>query len=374
MHIHFSANLSEAQQADIQQLFQQFQHETLQQNLLALNAIKKVELGAEILRIELVMPFAWNTGFEQLKNTLSKELQNITHANEVKWVLNYQIATLKRANNHPAVKGIKNIIAVSSGKGGVGKSTVSVNLALALQAQGAKVGLLDADIYGPSVPHMLGVADQRPTSPDNKHINPIEVYGLRTNSIGYLMEPDNATIWRGPMASSALSQLLQETLWAKDGVELDYLVIDMPPGTGDIQLTLSQQIPVTGAIVVTTPQDIALIDAIKGISMFQRVSVPVLGIVENMSVHICSHCGHHEPIFGTGGAEKMAEKYQVKVLAQQPLHIRLREDMDKGKPTVISAPDSEIAQSFLHLAEKVASELYWQGEIIPSEILFKAVE
>ncbi|MEE3608703.1 iron-sulfur cluster carrier protein ApbC [Avibacterium paragallinarum] len=374
MHIHFSANLSEAQQADIQQLFQQFQHETLQQNLLALNAIKKVELGAEILRIELVMPFAWNTGFEQLKNTLSKELQNITHANEVKWVLNYQIATLKRANNHPAVKGIKNIIAVSSGKGGVGKSTVSVNLALALQAQGAKVGLLDADIYGPSVPHMLGVADQRPTSPDNKHINPIEVYGLRTNSIGYLMEPDNATIWRGPMASSALSQLLQETIWAKDGVELDYLVIDMPPGTGDIQLTLSQQIPVTGAIVVTTPQDIALIDAIKGISMFQRVSVPVLGIVENMSVHICSHCGHHEAIFGTGGAEKMAEKYQVKVLAQQPLHIRLREDMDKGKPTVISAPESEIAQSFLRLAEKVASELYWQGEIIPSEILFKAVE
>ncbi|KAA6208174.1 iron-sulfur cluster carrier protein ApbC [Avibacterium paragallinarum] len=374
MHIHFSANLSEAQQADIQQLFQQFQHETLQQNLLSLNAIKKVELGAEILRIELVMPFAWNTGFEQLKNTLSKELQNITHANEVKWVLNYQIATLKRANNHPAVKGIKNIIAVSSGKGGVGKSTVSVNLALALQAQGAKVGLLDADIYGPSVPHMLGVADQRPTSPDNKHINPIEVYGLRTNSIGYLMEPDNATIWRGPMASSALSQLLQETLWAKDGVELDYLVIDMPPGTGDIQLTLSQQIPVTGAIVVTTPQDIALIDAIKGISMFQRVSVPVLGIVENMSVHICSNCGHHEPIFGTGGAEKMAEKYQVKVLAQQPLHIRLREDMDNGKPTVVSAPDSEIAQSFLQLAEKVASELYWQGEIIPSEILFKAVE
>ncbi|MFZ7198310.1 iron-sulfur cluster carrier protein ApbC [Avibacterium avium] len=374
MSIHFSANLSEAQQAEIQQLFQQFQHPSLQRDLISLNAIKKVELGAGVLRIEITMPFAWNSGFEQLKATLTNALEKITQATEVKWVLNYQIATLKRANNHPAVKGIKNIIAVSSGKGGVGKSTVSVNLALALQAQGAKVGLLDADIYGPSVPHMLGVADQRPTSPDNKHINPIEVYGLRTNSIGYLMEPDNATIWRGPMASSALSQLLQETLWAKDGVELDYLVIDMPPGTGDIQLTLSQQIPVTGAIVVTTPQDIALIDAIKGISMFQRVSVPVLGIVENMSVHICSNCGHHEPIFGTGGAEKMAEKYQVKVLAQQPLHIRLREDMDNGKPTVVSAPDSEIAQSFLHLAEKVASELYWQGEIIPSEILFKAVE
>lgn len=374
MSIHFSTNLTNEQQIEIQDLFQQFQHPSLQQNLFRLKAIKKVELGGNILRVEITMPFAWNSGFERLKKALTDDLQRITQSSEVKWVLTYQIATLKRANNHPAVKGIKNIIAVSSGKGGVGKSTVSVNLALALQAQGAKVGLLDADIYGPSVPHMLGVANQRPTSPDNQHINPIEVYGLRTNSIGYLMEPDNATIWRGPMASSALNQLLQETLWAKDGTELDYLVIDMPPGTGDIQLTLSQQIPVTGAIVVTTPQDIALIDAIKGISMFQRVSVPVLGIVENMSVHICSHCGHHEAIFGTGGAEKMAEKYQVKVLSQQPLHIRLREDMDNGTPTVISAPESEIAQAFLQLAENVASELYWQGEIIPSEILFKEVK
>ncbi|PJG83181.1 iron-sulfur cluster carrier protein ApbC [Caviibacterium pharyngocola] len=370
----FSDNFSDAQKQQILSLFQQFEHPSLKRDLVSLNAVKKIELGGQTLRIEIRMPFAWNQGFAQLKTALSDTLKQLTAATEVKWALDYQIATLKRANNHPAVKGVKNIIAVTSGKGGVGKSTVSVNLALALQAQGAHVGILDADIYGPSVPHMLGAADQRPTSPDNKHINPIHAHGLVANSIGFLMDADSATIWRGPMASSALSQLLQETLWAQNDQELDYLVIDMPPGTGDIQLTLSQQIPVTGAIVVTTPQDIALIDAIKGVSMFQRVSVPVLGIVENMSVHICSHCGHHEAIFGTGGAAKMAEKYNVKVLAQQPLHIRLREDMDKGIPTVIATPDSKIAQSFLQLAEKVAAELYWQGEVIPSEILFKEIK
>ncbi|QLB12732.1 ATP-binding protein involved in chromosome partitioning [Bisgaardia hudsonensis] len=374
MAIFFSEIISDDQKQQIQQLFEQFQHSTLQKNLIELKAIKKVEQAGDILRIELAMPFAWNAAFQQLKSELTEPLQKITHTNNIKWQLNYQIATLKRANNHPAVKGVKNIIAVTSGKGGVGKSTISVNLALALQAQGAKVGILDADIYGPSIPHMLGVAKERPTSPDNKHINPIKAQGLLANSIGFLMEEDNATIWRGPMASSALNQLLQETLWATENQELDYLVIDMPPGTGDIQLTLSQQIPVTGAIVVTTPQDIALIDAIKGVAMFQRVSVPVLGIVENMSVHICSQCGHHEPIFGTGGAEKMAEKYNIKILAKQPLHIQLREDMDKGIPTVISKPESEIGQSFLQLAEKVASELYWQGEVIPGEIMFKEVK
>ena len=184
------------------------------------------------------------------------------------------------------------------------------------------------------------------------------------------MDEDNATIWRGPMASSALSQLLNETLWDS----LDYLVIDMPPGTGDIQLTLSQQIPVTGAVVVTTPQDIALLDAVKGVSMFERVSVPVLGIVENMSMYICSNCGHHEAIFGTGGAEKMAQKYNVKVLGQLPLNIQVRQDLDAGKPTVVAAPDSEITKSFLDLAEKVSTELYWQGSVIPSEILFREVK
>ena len=366
----FSENLTAEQQSQVLQLFQQFQHPTLQKDLIELKTLKKVEKGGDVLRIELQLPFAWNTGVQQVKQQLSDALLKATDSKEIKWVVTYQIATLKRANNQPAVKGVKNIIAVTSGKGGVGKSSVSVNLALALQAQGARVGILDADIYGPSIPHMLGAPHQRPTSPDNQHITPIKAYGLSANSIGFLMDEDNATIWRGPMASSALSQLLNETLWDS----LDYLVIDMPPGTGDIQLTLSQQIPVTGAVVVTTPQDIALLDAVKGVSMFERVSVPVLGIVENMSMHICSNCGHHEAIFGTGGAEKMAQKYNVKVLGQLPLNIQVRQDLDAGKPTVVAAPDSEIAKSFLDLAEKVSTELYWQGSVIPSEILFREVK
>ena len=370
MATYFSDNLTAEQQNQVQQIIQQFQHPTLQKDLIALNTLKKVEKGGDTLRIELKLPFAWNSGAEQLKQAVSDALLKATDCKAIKWAVIYQIATLKRANNQPAVKGVKNIIAVSSGKGGVGKSSVSVNLALALQAQGARVGILDADIYGPSIPHMLGAADQRPTSPDNQHITPIKAHGLSANSIGFLMHEDSATIWRGPMASSALSQLLNETLWDS----LDYLVIDMPPGTGDIQLTLSQQIPVTGAVVVTTPQDIALLDAVKGISMFERVSVPVLGIVENMSMHICSECGHHEAIFGTGGAEKMAEKYNVKVLAQLPLHIRIREDLDAGNPTVVRVPENEISQAFLQLAEKVSTELYWQGSVIPSEILFKEVK
>ncbi|OOF69633.1 iron-sulfur cluster carrier protein ApbC [Rodentibacter caecimuris] len=370
MSIFFSENISDNQKNDILNLFQHFQHPSLQRDLITLNTLKKIEKANNILRIEMQFPFAWNNGFEQLKQAVSADLSEITTSNEVKWLANYQIATLKRANNQPAVKGVKNIIAVTSGKGGVGKSSVSVNLALALQKLGARVGILDADIYGPSIPHMLGVASQRPTSPDNQHILPIKAHGLSANSIGFLMEADNATIWRGPMASSALSQLLNETLWDS----LDYLVIDMPPGTGDIQLTLSQQIPVTGAVVVTTPQDIALLDAIKGVAMFNRVGVPVLGIVENMSMHICSECGHHEAIFGTGGAKKMAEKYQVNLLGQLPLHIRLREDLDQGSPTVIAVPEHEISQTFLQLAEKIATELYWQGSVIPSEILFKEVK
>ena len=261
------------------------------------------------------------------------------------------------------------VYAVVSGKGGVGKSSTAVNLALALAAEGAKVGILDADIYGPSIPTMLGAENQRPTSPDGTHMAPIMSHGLATNSIGYLVTDDNAMVWRGPMASKALMQMLQETLWP----DLDYLVLDMPPGTGDIQLTLAQNIPVTGAVVVTTPQDIALIDAKKGIVMFEKVEVPVLGIVENMSVHICSNCGHHEPIFGTGGAEKLAEKYHTQLLGQMPLHISLREDLDKGTPTVISRPESEFTAIYRQLADRVAAQLYWQGEVIPGEISFRAV-
>lgn len=346
-----------------------FQHPTLKHNLTALKALRHVAWLDDTLHIELQMPFVWESAFETLKETCSGELLRITGARAIDWKLTHQIATLKRVKNHPGINGVKNIIAVSSGKGGVGKSSTAVNLALALAAEGAKVGILDADIYGPSIPTMLGTEDQRPTSPDGTHMAPIMAHGLATNSIGYLVTDDNAMVWRGPMASKALMQLLQETLWPS----LDYLVLDMPPGTGDIQLTLAQNIPVTGAVVVTTPQDIALIDARKGIVMYEKVDVPVLGVVENMSMHICSQCGHHEPIFGTGGAAKLAEQYHTALLGQLPLHIQLREDLDRGQPTVASRPESEFTAIYRQLAGRVAASLYWQGEVIPDDIAFRAV-
>ncbi|HHL2498620.1 TPA: iron-sulfur cluster carrier protein ApbC [Yersinia enterocolitica] len=356
-------------QSQISKVLAAFTHPTLQKSLTELRAIHHCALLDNVLHIELVMPFAWQFGFDILKESVSGELLAVTGAKAIDWKLSHNITTLKRANDQPGVKGVRNIVAVSSGKGGVGKSSTAVNLALALAEEGAKVGILDADIYGPSIPNMLGTTNQRPTSPDGKHMAPIMAHGIATNSIGYLVTDENAMVWRGPMASKALMQMLQDTLWP----DLDYLVIDMPPGTGDIQLTLSQNIPVTGALVVTTPQDIALIDAMKGIVMFEKVHVPVLGIIENMSMHICSNCGHLEPIFGTGGAEKLAQKYHCKLLGQIPLHISLREDLDRGEPTVVSHPDSEFADIYRQLASNVAAEMYWQGEAIPTEISFRAV-
>lgn len=249
---------------------------------------------------------------------------------------------------------IKNIIAVASGKGGVGKSTTSVNLALALQKTGATVGLLDADIYGPSQPTMLGIGDDvRPDQVGQHFIAPIIAHGLQTMSIGYLVTEDTAMAWRGPMAAGALQQLLTQTSW--DNV--DYLIVDLPPGTGDIQLTLSQKVPVTGAVVVTTPQDIALIDARKAIEMFTKVEVPVLGIVENMAVHVCSQCGHQEHIFGAEGGERMAEQYGVPLLGSLPLDLSIRENSDLGAPTVVSQPDSAISASYSDIAAAVISSV-----------------
>ena len=267
------------------------------------------------------------------------------------------------------VRGVKNVIAVTSAKGGVGKSTTSVNLALAIAKSGAKVGLLDADIYGPSVPMMMGELTASPEVRDGKWMQPIGAHGIYTHSIGYLVSKDEAAIWRGPMAAKALAQLLNETDWP----ELDYLVIDMPPGTGDIQLTLAQQVPVTGALIVTTPQDLALADARKGAAMFEKVDVPVVGLVENMSYHICSHCGEKEHIFGAGGAEAMSSEYGLDLLAQIPLHIAMREDIDNGKPTVVARPESEHAKQYLQLAESVCARMYWQGKEKPEAILFKAL-
>jgi ATP-binding protein involved in chromosome partitioning len=244
---------------------------------------------------------------------------------------------------------VKNIVAVASGKGGVGKSTTAVNLALALAAEGAAVGLLDADIYGPSQPMMMGI-EGRPESDDGKTMDPLENYGVQVMSIGFLVNPDEAMIWRGPMATQALEQLLRQTNWK----DLDYLIVDLPPGTGDIQLTLSQRVPMTGAVIVTTPQDIALLDARKGIKMFEKVGVPILGIVENMAVHVCSQCGHVEHIFGADGGRKMAEQYGMDYLGALPLDIRIREQADSGQPTVVADPDGELAQIYQAVARKVA--------------------
>jgi ATP-binding protein involved in chromosome partitioning len=248
--------------------------------------------------------------------------------------------------------GVKNIVAVASGKGGVGKSTMAVNLALALAAEGANVGLLDADIYGPSQPMMMGV-DKRPETSDGKTMEPLENYGVQVMSIGFLIAPDDAMIWRGPMATQALEQLLRQTNWK----DLDYLVVDLPPGTGDIQLTLSQRVPMTGAVIVTTPQDIALLDAKKGIKMFEKVGVPILGIVENMAVHVCSNCGHAEHIFGEGGGQRMAQEYGMDYLGALPLDIRIRQQADSGKPTVVADPDGDIAAIYKSVARQVAIKI-----------------
>jgi ATP-binding protein involved in chromosome partitioning len=247
------------------------------------------------------------------------------------------------------VPGVKNIVAIASGKGGVGKSTTAVNLALALAAEGANVGVLDADIYGPSQPMMLGISG-RPESKDGKTLEPLEAYGVQAMSIGFLIDTDTPMVWRGPMVTQALEQLLKDTNWR----EIDYLIVDMPPGTGDIQLTLSQKVPVTGAVIVTTPQDIALIDARKGLKMFEKVGVPIVGVVENMSMHVCSKCGHTEPIFGEGGAQKMCRDYNVPFLGALPLDIRIREQADSGRPSVVADPDGAVAHVYKDIARKVA--------------------
>jgi ATP-binding protein involved in chromosome partitioning len=258
---------------------------------------------------------------------------------------------------------VRNIVAVSSGKGGVGKSTVAANLALALAAEGARVGMLDADIYGPSQPTMLGILG-RPESTDGKTFEPLENYGIQTSSIGFLVDADTPMVWRGPMVTSALQQLLTQTNWN----DLDYLVVDMPPGTGDIQLTLAQQVPVTGALIVTTPQDIALLDAMKGLKMFEKVGVPILGIVENMAVHVCTKCGHIEHMFGSGGGQKIADKYGIEVLGSLPLDIKIREQTDSGRPTVVAEPDGAIATLYKAIARRVAVKISERAKDLSSKM------
>lgn len=284
---------------------------------------------------------------QEVRQWLADRGQRLGHLDVVTRVAAHAV----QDNLRPSPR-VRNVIAIGSGKGGVGKSTTAINLALALQAEGARVGVLDADVYGPSVPAMLDISG-RPESPDNKSIEPMRAYGLEVMSMGLLVDPDTPMIWRGPMATSALSQLFNDTLWG----ELDYLLVDLPPGTGDIQLTLAQKIPVAGAVIVTTPQDIATLDARKALKMFEKVAVPVLGIVENMAIHTCANCGHVEHIFGEGGGQRMAASYGVPLLGSLPLDIAIREQGDAGRPMVIAEPDSPVAQAYRRTARVMAATL-----------------
>lgn len=313
----------------------------------AIKAVRLIDGKAEITA-ELGYPAA--SQFTAIAQQLEAAARTQAGVNTASATVTSKVVAHAVQGTVKLLPGVKNIIAVSSGKGGVGKSTTAVNLALALAQEGARVGILDADIYGPSQPQMLGVADAQPQSEDGKTMLPLEAHGLQANSIGFLIDPEQPMVWRGPMVTQALRQLLFETRWN----DLDYLVIDMPPGTGDIQLTLAQTVPVTGAVIVTTPQDIALLDARKGLKMFEKVGIPILGIVENMSIHVCSNCGHAEHIFGAGGGEAMCADYGVPFLGDLPLDIRIRSQTDSGKPTVAAEPDSAIAASYRSIARKVA--------------------
>jgi ATP-binding protein involved in chromosome partitioning len=312
-------------------------------------AVKKISIAGSDVTVDVQLGYPARTQHESLRKLIAGDIAALSGVGRATVNITQKITSHAVQRGVKLVPGVKNIIAIASGKGGVGKSTTAVNLALALAAEGASVGVLDADIYGPSQPTMLGIAG-RPESNDGKTLEPLEAYGLQAMSIGFLIDVDTPMVWRGPMVTQALEQLLTDTNWR----DLDYLIVDMPPGTGDIQLTLSQKVPVTGAVIVTTPQDIALLDARKGLKMFEKVGVPIVGIVENMSIHICSKCGHAEHIFGEGGAKKMCADYNVPFLGALPLDIRIREQVDSGRPTVIADPDGPIAGIYREIARKTA--------------------
>ncbi len=307
----------------------------------------KVEGGK--VTLDVVLPYPAKTVLGEIQSMVEGAIKSIPGVESASATVTWKIVAHSVQKGVKLINGVKNIIAVASGKGGVGKSTTAVNLALALAAEGAKVGMLDADIYGPSQPTMLGITG-RPESADGQSLEPMMGHGLQAMSIGFLIDVDTPMVWRGPMVTQALEQLLNNTQWK----DLDYLIVDLPPGTGDIQLTLAQRVPVTGAVIVTTPQDIALIDARKGLKMFEKVGVPILGVVENMSLHICSKCGNEEPIFGVGGGQKMCDDYGTEFLGGLPLDMRIRVETDAGKPTVVAAPESRIAEIYRGIARRVA--------------------
>ncbi len=320
-------------------------------DFVATRSVKNVRVTDGKVSLDLELGYPGRSQHEPIRRQVTQALKQ---AGAVAATVNVTSKVVPHAVQRGVklIPGIKNIIAVASGKGGVGKSTTAVNLALALSAEGASVGVLDADIYGPSQPMMLGIAG-RPESRDGKHLEPMEGHGLQAISIGFLIDVDTPMVWRGPMVTQALEQLLKDTRWR----ELDYLVVDLPPGTGDIQLTLAQRVPVTGAVIVTTPQDIALIDARKGLKMFEKVGIPILGVVENMSYHVCPKCGHESHIFGAGGAEKMCRDYGTELLGQLPLDESIREQADSGKPTVVSDPDGKSAEIYRRIARRAAVKI-----------------
>ncbi len=349
--------MSELSREKIEQALDSFVDPHMDATLAAVKAVKNISISGEAVTIDLTMPYPCATYHDELAAILRELLATQAGVNESTINISQKISSHAVQHGVKRLESVKNIIAVASGKGGVGKSTTSVNLALALVAEGAVVGLLDADIYGPSQPRMMGLSGQ-PESADGKSLEPMENYGVQTMSIGFLIDEDTPMIWRGPMVTQALEQLLNDTNWRA----LDYLVIDLPPGTGDTQLTLAQKVPVSGAIIVTTPQDIALMDARKGLKMFEKVNVPILGIVENMSTHICSSCGHEEPIFGEGGGQLMATEADVALLGSLPLQLSIRQHADGGKPTVVAEPDSRAAQLYREIARKAAAKLARQAK------------
>jgi ATP-binding protein involved in chromosome partitioning len=314
-------------------------------------SVKGVKVSAADVQVDIELGYPGKTQFEPIRREVAAALKQ-AGAGSVHVSVASKVVAHSVQRGVKLVPGIKNIIAVASGKGGVGKSTTAVNLALALAAEGAAVGVLDADIYGPSQPTMLGIAG-RPESKDGKSLEPMMGHGLQAISIGFLIDVDTPMVWRGPMVTQALEQLLKDTRWR----DLDYLVVDLPPGTGDIQLTLAQKVPVTGAVIVTTPQDIALIDARKGLKMFEKVGIPILGVVENMSTHICPKCGHESHIFGTGGAARMCKDYGTELLGQLPLDESIREQADSGKPTVVADPDGKAAEIYRRIARRCAVKI-----------------
>lgn len=350
-------------QAAIQEAIKGYHDPYLNTDLISAGAVKRIEVIGDKAEVDIQLAYP----SEYLKNGIAQMLQfaieNIEGINASEVNVSWQVTSHKAHENLANIKNVKNIIAVASGKGGVGKSTTSVNLALALAADGARVGLLDADIYGPSVGMLLGVEEgTRPETEQEKFFKPVIACGIQSMSMAYLVNENTPMVWRGPMVSGALQQLITQTLWD----DLDYLVIDMPPGTGDIQLTLSQKIPVSASVVVTTPQDIALLDAKKGIEMFRKVNIPVLGVVENMSMHICGNCGHAEHIFGEGGGDKIAEEFNTQLLGSLPLSKYIREQSDTGKPVVADDPDSEVSVMYRNVARNMAAALsQLTNEVVP---------